>query len=78
MVVASDSASSNEDEIWGCDDLLGTELKDGAQAVANHASCILDHSFIKFERNLEEDYTMCHRPDVHALLEKEYEQIEAN
>ena len=70
-----DSQSSNEDEIFG-DDLQDTSVQ--VESSANHASCILDHTYTRFEWSLDEDYSAYHRPDVHESFKEELRQREAN
>lgn len=70
-----DSQSSNEDEIFG-DDLQDTTVQ--VESSANHASCILDHTYARFEWALDEDYSTFHRPDVHDSFCAELRQREAN
>ncbi len=67
------SETTNEDK------LFYEDVPDNNQSQsANHAKCIFDLSFTKFEWDLNEDYTRCHRPDIHSLFQIERENIFIN
>ena len=57
------SESTNEDKLF-YEDVPDANVSQSA----THAKCIFDLSFTKFEWNLSEDYTKCHRPDIASIF----------